>query len=229
MRLLLVDDDDIFGGANKKALSEAGFRYDHAVDGAGATDALDARKYALLIINVRLRDCDGRALVANIRFRENVTPILMLTEEGGVQGTLTALRAGADDCLAKPFELGELVERARALLRRPHDFLGAQLNVGNVTLDTLSRQAFIDGTPLWLSWRELTLLEILMRRPKHLLRKQVIENQIFGLLAGSKANAIEVYVHRLRKSLAESGALVQVHTVRGSGYMLSEIEKRQAT
>jgi DNA-binding response OmpR family regulator len=175
-----------------------------------------------------LPDCDGCALVANIRFREDVTPILMLTEQGNVQETLKALRAGADDCLSKPFELKELVERARALLRRPNDFLGAQLTIGNVTFDTLSRQAFIDGSPLWLSWRELALLELLMRRPKHVLRKQVIENQLFGLLVGSKSNAIEVYVHRLRKSLVEGGASVQVHTIRGSGYMLTGTGKRNS-
>ena len=221
MRLLLIDHKDIFEGLPKKDLSDAGFEYDHVTTVAEGINAVAATRYAVLIIDINLPDGDGCALVENVRARGDRTPIVMLTQRLGVEEKLKGLQAGADDCLAKPFEFDELVGRVRALLRRPSEFLGTSLRVGNVAFDTLARQAFVNGIPQALSWRELVLLEMLIKRPGHVFQKRAIESHLFGLLAKANSNAVEVYVHRLRKILNDAGASVQVRTVRGVGYILT--------
>ena len=130
--------------------------------------------------------------------------------------------AGADDYLAKPFALEELIARIRALLRRPGEFLGKPLKAGNVAFDVESRQAFVDEAPQLLSAREADLLEILLRRSGRVVPKSLAEDQLFGLSQDVRSNAVEVYIHRLRKHLADAGATVEIHTVRGVGYLLNE-------
>ena len=135
---------------------------------------------------------------------------------------VTGLRSGADDYLVKPFALEELVARLEALLRRPGQLLGRSLQVANLAFDTESRQAFIDDKPQVLSARETAVLELLMRRKDRVVSKKLVEDHIFGLSGEVASNAVEVYVHRLRKQLSERGAKVQIHTIRGVGYLISE-------
>ena len=146
----------------------------------------------------------------------------MLTARGGLQDRVTGLRSGADDYLVKPFALEELVARLEALLRRPGQLLGRSLQVANLAFDTESRQAFIDDKPQVLSARETAVLELLMRRKDRVVSKKLVEDHIFGLSGEVASNAVEVYVHRLRKQLSERGAKVQIHTIRGVGYLIAE-------
>jgi DNA-binding response OmpR family regulator len=132
------------------------------------------------------------------------------------------LRNGADDYLVKPFALEELVARLEALLRRPGQLLGRSLQVGNLVFDTESRQAFINDQPQALSAREVAVLELLMRRKDRVVSKKLVEDHIFGASGEVASNAVEVYVHRLRKQLSERGAKVHIHTVRGVGYIMAE-------
>ena len=162
------------------------------------------------------------AILREVRDRKNPIPVLVLTARAGVHDRVTGLRSGADDYLVKPFAFEELVARLEAVLRRPGQLLGRSLRLANLVFDTESRQAFIDDEPQVLSAREVAVLEHLMRRSGRVVPKKLVEDQIFGLSGEVASNAVEVYVHRLRKQLAEHGAKVQIHTVRGVGYLIAE-------
>jgi DNA-binding response OmpR family regulator len=158
----------------------------------------------------------------DIRHRNNPIPILVLTARGGLNDRVQGLRSGADDYLVKPFALEELIARLEAQLRRPGHLLGTSLRVANLEFDTRNRQASIDDQPQVLSARETAVLELLMRSKGRVVSKKQVEDHIFGHPGDVASNAIEVYVHRLRKQLSEKGAKVKVQTIRGVGYLIAE-------
>lgn len=222
MRLLVVEDNLELAQLLAKGLKSAGFDVDHLGTVDEAQAALATTHYAALILDLGLPDGDGAAILRDLRARKNPIPILVLTARGSVDDRVRGLRGGADDYLVKPFAFDELVARLEALLRRPGQLLGNSLRLANVVFDTNSRQALIDDTPQVLSARETAVLELLLRRKGAVVPKKLVEDQIFGLGGDLSSNAIEVYVHRLRKQLADRGARVKIHTVRGVGYMMSE-------
>jgi DNA-binding response OmpR family regulator len=167
-------------------------------------------------------DVDGLELLREIRHDNNPIPVLVLTARGGLNDRVRGLRSGADDYLVKPFALEELVARLEAQLRRPGHLLGSSLRIANLEFDTRNRQASIDDQPQMLSARETAVLELLMRSKGRVVSKKQVEDHIFGHAEEVASNAIEVYVHRLRKQLSERGAKVQVHTIRGVGYLIAE-------
>jgi DNA-binding response OmpR family regulator len=148
--------------------------------------------------------------------------VLVLTARDGLQDRVNGLRNGADDYLAKPFAVVELVARLEAILRRPGQLLGRSLNLANLVYDTESRQIFIEGVPRIFSARETSVLEILLRRQGRVVPKKNVEDHIFGLTGDVASNAVEVYVSRLRKQLGEHGAKILIHTIRGVGYLMAE-------
>lgn len=222
MRLLVVEDNPRLSELICQGLKNAGFDSDHAPCIADAQDAIQTSRYAAMIVDLGLPDGDGRNLIAALRKGGDTTPVLVLTARGTVEEKVSGLGSGADDYLVKPFAFEELVARVRALLRRPGEFLGNVLQAGNVSFDSGAQQAFIGGQAQTLSARELALLEILIRRPGRVVSKRLVEDQLFGPSEDVRSNAVEVYVHRLRKQLADNGATAEVHTVRGVGYMMSE-------
>jgi two-component system response regulator TctD len=149
---------------------------------------------------------------------------LILSARDAVDDRVKGLELGADDYLVKPFALEELVARLQALLRRPGNLLGLALKLGNVTLDTVARQVFVDERPIAFSAREIAVLEHLLRRSGRVVAKTLLENSLYGPAQEVGSNAVEVHVHRLRRHLADTGASVQVHTVRGVGYMIGEAQ-----
>jgi DNA-binding response OmpR family regulator len=222
MRLLVVEDNAALGELLRKGLDAAGLAAD-VVSGVGeARAALTTTRYAALVLDLGLPDGDGLSVLRELREREDATPVLVLTARGGVGDRVTGLRSGADDYLVKPFAFEELVARVQALLRRPGDLLGQLLQVGNVAFDTEARQVFVDKAPQFFSAREIAVLEILMRRSGRVVAKKLVEDHLFGLANDVGSNAVEVYVHRLRKQLADVGARVQIHTIRGVGYLIAE-------
>jgi DNA-binding response OmpR family regulator len=222
MRLLLVEDNERLSALVARGLGEAGFQVDVLATMADARQALATTRYAVIVLDLGLSDGDGMELLRGLRSEGSAIPVLVLTARGGLKDRVNGLHAGADDYLPKPFALDELVARLRALLRRPGQLLGSALQLSNLTFDTGSKQLLVDGQPRLLSARETGVLEVLMQRPGHVVPKRVVEDHLFGLDNEVGSNAVEVYVHRLRKQLTESGAKVRIHTVRGVGYLIGE-------
>lgn len=222
MRVLLVEDNDELVSLLVKSLARSGFSADAVANAGDAAHSLAAMRYAAIVLDLGLPDQDGLTLLRGVRGRGDSTPVLVLTARDGVSDRVNGLRAGADDYLVKPFAMEELVARLQALLRRPGNLLGRQLSFGNVSLETEGRQVFVDGTLRVFAARETAILEILLRRGGNVVPKRLFEDQLFGLSGDVGSNAVEVYVHRLRKMLSDCGATVKIHTVRGVGYLLSE-------
>lgn len=223
MRLLLVEDNERLLALTRAALAKAGFETDGFTTVGEADEALRSVAYAAMILDLGLPDQDGLVLLRQLRTARNPLPILILTARGSLDDRVRGLDAGADDYLVKPFAQEELVARIRVILRRPGNLLGDTLQLGAVHLDTVSRQVTIDDQPQSLSARETAVLEILLRRSGKVVSKKQVEDHLFGHSADVGSNAVEVYVHRLRKQLIEAGADVQIHTIRGVGYLIGKV------
>ncbi|MBN9266253.1 MAG: response regulator transcription factor [Hyphomicrobium sp.] len=221
MRVLVLEDNPELALLLTRGLKSASFDTDHLNSAIAAREALAVTRYAALILDLGLPDGDGLAILRELRARKDPIPVLVLTARGGVNDRVIVLRAGADDYLVKPFSFEELVARLEALLRRPGQLLGKALQLSNIVFDTESHQMFVDGKPRVLSARELAVLELLLRRKGSVVSKKHLEDQIFGLEGDVGSNAVEVYVHRLRKQLVDIGALVKISTVRGVGYIMT--------
>jgi DNA-binding response OmpR family regulator len=222
MRLLIVEDNIELARLVAASLVAAGYETDVVGTVDEARDAVRSVKYAAMILDLNLPDGDGLSLLVELRRRMDPLPVLVLTARDGLQDRVTGLRNGADDYLAKPFAVVELVARLEAILRRPGQLLGSSLNLANLVYDTESRQIFIDGIPRVFSARETSVLEILLRRQGRVVPKKNVEDHIFGLTGEVASNAVEVYVSRLRKQLGEYGAKILIHTIRGVGYLMAE-------
>lgn len=222
MRVLIVEDNAELVSLIVKGLSQSGLSADSVGSVGDAQHVLSTMKYAAIVLDLGLPDDDGLALLRDMRRRGDSTPVLVLTARDGVMDRVTGLREGADDYLAKPFAMEELVARLQALLRRPGNLLGRLLSFGNVSLDTDGRQVFVAGAPRPFPARETAVLEILLRRGGNVAPKRLFEDHLFGLSGDVGSNAVEVYVHRLRKMLSDAGATVRIHTVRGVGYLMAE-------
>jgi DNA-binding response OmpR family regulator len=221
LRLLLVEDNDELAGLIEGQLQAGGYGLDRVDCVADAIAVLDSRSYAAMILDLGLPDGDGLKVLRHVRSRQLSLPVLILSARGAMDERVKGLEQGADDYLAKPFAFEELKARLAALLRRPGALLGAQLTVSNLVFDTQGRQASVEERPLPLSARETQLLELLMRRADRIVPKNAVEDQLFGLDDEFGSNAVEVYIHRLRKRLQDGKAGVTINTVRGVGYVLT--------
>jgi DNA-binding response OmpR family regulator len=222
MRLLVVEDNEELAKLLAKGLQTAGYDTDVFGTVAEARTALLMVAYAALILDLGLPDGDGLAILRELRHRKDPVPVLVLTARGGLHDRVNGLRSGADDYLVKPFAFEELIARLEAQLRRPGQILGNSLRVANLEFDSRSRQAAINDEPQILSARETAVLELLMHSKGRVVSKKQVEDHLFGLSGDIASNAVEVYVHRLRKQLSEKGARVQIHTIRGVGYLIAE-------
>ncbi len=222
MALLLIEDNERLAGLLKQGLERTGFKVDIIDTATDATEALAAIKFEVVILDLGLPDEDGLSVLKTMRQRGDMTPVIVMTARGSLRERVEGLDSGADDYLVKPVALEELVARINALLRRPGNLLGSALRLGNVTLDTAGRQVFVDDKAQIFGAREVAILEHLLRRSGRVIPNKFLENSLYGLGEEISSNAVEVYVHRLRKRLAEIGATVQVQTVRGVGYMIAE-------
>ncbi|WP_343623361.1 response regulator [Roseateles puraquae] len=218
MRLLLVEDDVMVGKSLQRGLVQAGFSVDWVRDGRHAELALGHGLHDLTILDLGLPQVDGMQLLKNLRDRGNGMPVLIASARDAVSDKIAGLDAGADDYVLKPFDLDELIARVRALLRR-HAGTGMPiLRCGTLVMDPGRRIVTLDGLPIDLSTREFGLLEALMLRPEIVISKEKLEESIYGWGEEIASNAIEVYVHNLRRKLGSD----RIRTVRGVGYRVAE-------
>jgi DNA-binding response OmpR family regulator len=222
MRLLVIEDERELAGLIRGALERSGFAVDVAGTAREAGDFLRLAAYDAAVLDLGLPDGDGLALLRQLRRQGSALPVLILTARDAPEDRVTGLDSGADDYLVKPFHTPELIARIRALLRRPNAALGVSLTLGNLVLDTASRQTRVAGADVSLSVRETSMLELLLRQQGRVVTRDVLENRLYSFDAQLGSNALEVLVHRLRRRLQESGATLAVHTVRGVGYIMSE-------
>ena len=222
MRLLVIEDEDRLCGILKSKLGETGFTVDIAASAEDAGIALELINYDAAVLDLGLPDGDGLAVLTAARAAGKALPILILTARDAVEDRVAGLNAGADDYLTKPFAMTELVARIKALLRRPGSVLGITLEVGNIRLDTIGRELLIGGNPVRLSRRELAILEQMMRRFGRIVPKAVLEEKLYGIDEEPDSNPIPVHVHHLRRQLEAAGADVEIHTIRGVGYILAD-------
>lgn len=222
MRLLVIEDEARIAEIVRAALLRDGFAVDVLSLCADAREALATTLYDAAILDLGLPDGDGLKLLKELRGRGNFVPVLVLTARDAVEHRVAGLDAGADDYLIKPFAMAELVARTKALLRRPGGALGTTLTLGNIAFDTIGRDLTIRGKTVLMPRREMAILEHLMRRMGRVVPKSVLEDKLYGLDDELESNAIPVHIHHLRRKLADSGATVEIHTVRGIGYLLVE-------
>jgi two-component system OmpR family response regulator len=223
MNLLLAEDDAILSDALSAQLREAGFEVEHAPNGAVAEYLLLKQPFDLAILDLGLPLVDGLTVLRRVRAAKPALPVLVLTALDSLDDRVAGLNAGADDYLTKPFDFPELEARLRALLRRTRP-LGNTAELGHLSFDRDARRAAVRGEPLDLSPREWMLLDLLLSQRDKVVTKEQIQqawatdrSEATGP-AASGTNSIEVYIHRLRRKLEQSG--LAIRTVRGLGYLL---------
>ncbi len=220
MRILIAEDDPLLARSLTQALREAGYAADCVHDGAAADAALSTQQFDLLVLDIGLPGLDGFEVLSRLRTRGAILPVLILTALDAVENRVRGLDLGADDYLVKPFALREFEARVRALARRVRGSPGAVIKHGPLQFDATARSARIGETTLDLSAREINLLEIFLSRAGRVVSKDQIIDLLCQWGEEVSANAVEVYVHRLRKKL-EPGHL-EITTVRGLGYCLQK-------
>lgn len=221
MRLLLVEDHPGIAEWVGKALLQGGYAVDHLARGDHADQALITESYDLVILDLSLPKMDGLEVLRRLRERGATLPVMILTARGATEERVRGLNLGADDYLPKPFELAELEARIKALLRRSSGHTPL-LHIGRLEYDTTTRQVGVAGRTLALTPRELAVFEVLAARLGKPVSRETLFEKIFAFDAEARSEAIEIYVHRLRKKLEGSGAVVS--TLRGLGYVLSELD-----
>ncbi|WP_454759492.1 response regulator transcription factor [Caulobacter segnis] len=219
MRALVVEDDPVVGPDLVKALAAGGFVVDLARDGEDASFKGEVEDYAVVILDLGLPRLDGLSVLRRWRKDGRAFPVLILSARGDWTEKVEGIEAGADDYLAKPFEMGELLARARGLVRRAAGRVSPVIEAGRLTLDTRRMSAALDGAPVKLSPLEFRLLDCLAHNPGRAVSAGELAEQLYGVAETADANAIEALVTRLRRKV---GADV-IETRRGFGYLLSGV------
>ncbi|HTP30514.1 MAG TPA: response regulator [Anaeromyxobacteraceae bacterium] len=216
MRILLVEDDLMIGEAVSQALRHQGDAVDWVRDGREAEQALRGSLYEVVLLDLGLPGKGGKEVLADLRRGGNRVPVLILTAQGAVRDRVVGLDAGADDYLAKPFDLDELTARIRALQRRSSGHAEPLIEHGRLTLNLATREVTLASVPVNLSVREFALLHALLEHPGRPLSRARLEERIYGWGEEVESNVVEVHVHALRRKLGAEW----IKTLRGVGYMV---------
>jgi two-component system, OmpR family, response regulator len=223
MHILLAEDDPVLADGLQRSLRAAGYAVDHVSNGSDADLAVSTKTFDLVILDLGLPKMSGLDVLKRMRSKRNSTPVLILTAADSVEQRVRGLDLGADDYMPKPFALTELEARIRALVRRKMGGASANIVHGKLVFDQVSRTAFVDEQPLELSSREVGILEILLQRTGRLVSKEQLVEHMYEWETEVSHNAIEVYIHRLRKKLEV--AELKISTVRGLGYSLKKADE----
>lgn len=220
MRLLLVEHELEMAAALSAALGRYDMILDHAPTLDHALAALANHVHDGIILDRQLPDGDGLSLIPRVRALKSGIPVIVLTARGAVDERVRGLDMGADDYLAKPFAVEELLARIRALMRRSPDIAPMTARIGKLVFDFDGRQAQVNGQLLDLPRRELLVLETLARRQGRTVQRSTLEESVYGYDDEIQSNSLDAHVSRLRRKLADTGAGVEIHSIRGVGYLL---------
>ncbi len=209
------------------ALSAALKRYDIVVDHVStlvdATEAVSSDVYAAILLDRQLPDGDGLQLIPVLRAKRTGIPVIVLTARGDLADRVAGLNVGADDYLAKPFAIEELLARLRAVLRRPADVVSDLVQAGRLTFDFDNRVASVAGEPLNLPRRELLVLETLLRRIGRTVQRSSLEEAVYSFDDEIQSNALDTHISRLRRKLIDTEAGLEIHAIRGIGYLMKHV------
>jgi two-component system OmpR family response regulator len=220
VKALIIEDTVKLGGAIREAMTRNQFVCDLAPTLVDAQALVETAVYDLILLDLSLPDGDGLDFLRRLRASKNHTPVIVLTARGGLNDKISGLDDGADDYLVKPFELSELISRARAILRRPDRITQEAIRVGRLVYDQRSGLVAAEGHMTPLPRRESQLLATLMRRPGKVCTRTHLEDSMYETSAEVTPNALEASIYRLRTFLTAADAGVEVRTVRGVGYVL---------
>lgn len=224
MRLLLVEDELELARMVTATIVRQGMVIDHVTTIAMAHEAVANASYDAIILDRMLPDGDSLSALPQLRRQCQGTPVIVLSALNSVEQRIEGLDTGADDYLPKPFAVDELLARIRALQRRPAEMREDALALGNLTFDPGHREVSVAGDPLQLPRRELLVLETLMRRAGRSVTRQTMEDAVFGYDDEIASNTLDAHISRLRRRLVERNANVEIHTIRGVGYLLRSIQ-----
>jgi DNA-binding response OmpR family regulator len=221
MRILVVDDDPEIVSFVRRGLAYEGYKVDTAADGSEALAKAREKEPDLVILDIMMPGIDGIEVSKRLRQGGDV-PILMLTAKGTVADKVVGLESGADDYLVKPFAFDELLARVRSLLRRRQPGEEETLRFSDLSLSTTTREVKRGKDPIELTAQEFDLLELFIRHPRQVLKRDLIYERVWGYDFEGESNVIEVYIRYLRSKLEVSGKPRLIHTVRGVGYVMKE-------
>jgi len=220
LRVLLVEDEPEMAAALIVALKNYDMVVDHISTLADAEEAVFVNDYGAILLDRQLPDGDGLTLIPKLRAKGAGVPVIVLTARGELTDRITGLDTGADDYLGKPFAVEELLARLRAVLRRPADLPPETMRLGRLSFDLGNREASVAGRPLDLPRRELLVLEALLRRMGRTVARASLEEAVYSFDDEIQSNALDTHVSRLRRKLSEAEAEVEIHGIRGVGYLL---------
>lgn len=220
MRILLVEDEIEFADTLRGALERERFVVDHAPRLAIAREAILSYCYDLVLLDRTLPDGDGLSLIPALRANSHGLPIIVLSARGEVLDRIAGLDEGADDYLIKPFALDEMFARIRAVRRRPVQLGTEEITVGALVFDVTNEEAIVEGVRLDLARRELLVLATLVRRRGRTVQREALEQAVYGFDDDVQSNTLDSHISRLRRKLSEAGARIEIHAIRGVGYLL---------
>ncbi|HYP69009.1 MAG TPA: response regulator transcription factor [Thiobacillaceae bacterium] len=225
MRILLTEDDSALADLLTRACKQEGYSVDWVSDGVAADLALTTESYDALLLDLGLPRMEGLEVLRRLRRRGSRLPVMILTARDAIADRVAGLDCGADDYLPKPFAVAELQARLRALVRRHHGgAASARLELGKLSFDTSTRQVFLEGREVEFSSREREVLSTLVHRAGKVISKHALTAAMSSWDASIGSNAVEVYIHRLRKKLEPEG--IYIRTVRGLGYLIEASDDR---
>jgi two-component system response regulator QseB len=216
MRVLLVEDDRMIAQGLQMALRQDGYAVDWMADGRAAEAALRNARFDLVLLDLGLPERDGLSVLRELRRRGDATPVIILTARDDTQDRIDGLDAGADDYVVKPFDLDEVAARMRSVLRRANGRADPIIRVGDISLNAATHAVERAGIAVQLSAHEYSVLEALLQRPGAILSRTQLEDRLYGWDAPVESNAIEVYIHSLRRKLGSDS----IRTLRGVGYLV---------
>lgn len=220
MRVLIVEDELRLAENLAAALREAGLAVDHAANGLSGEDLAQQDQYDVVVLDLMLPGKNGLDVLRSLRQKRKTTPVLILTAQEGKASTIELLNAGADDYLSKPFDLGELIARVKALIRRGKGVADPVLRVGSIEINSLQQTARRGSHVLDLSPTEYRILEYLMHRPRAVVSKRELSEHLYDYDWEHHSNVIEVHISNLRRKLEATGAERLIETLRQRGYRL---------